>query len=296
MRVSRPVTSLPQSIHALCLLGAALLTDRPAHGELVAFEFSGTVLAVFDFPYGIAASAPAPLSGRFVYDTESAVTHTIDGCDCAGYRQIRSDGFQALIGEIRVRADEYIVEVDNNFPQGQGGAVADIFTVIFSSAANPPLSKPLIVNGEPQLAGLFSLNLGDLEGDLFSTPLLPPSLNLADFHERLLLFSDSPSGVDIYANITSLTAIELIAGDYDYNSISDGVDFLKWQRSVGTPDLAADGNGDGIVNADDLDVWKFGFGGSPSRFGSLIPEPCAATLIAFASSLAVILRNRGTNE
>src|SRR5690606_6356553 len=142
-------------------------------------------------------------------------------------------------------------------------------------------SKPLIVNGQPRLDGLFSFSLGARSGELFSSTLLPQTLNLADFDEHIFLLSDSPLGADIYADITSLTSVEVIAGDYDYNGISDGADFLKWQRSVDTSDLAADGNGDGIVNAYDLEFWKNGFGGFPSGFGSVIPEPCTATLIAF---------------
>lgn len=48
-----------------------------------------------------------------------------------------------------------------------------------------------------------------------------------------------------------------VPGDYDFDRNVDGRDFLKWQRSFGSAiDLDADGNGDGVVGAEDLILWQ----------------------------------------
>jgi hypothetical protein len=53
------------------------------------------------------------------------------------------------------------------------------------------------------------------------------------------------------------------AGDYDGSLMIDGADFLSWQRSLGVtvePGHGADGSQNGVVDAEDLAVWRNGFG------------------------------------
>jgi ELWxxDGT repeat protein len=53
-------------------------------------------------------------------------------------------------------------------------------------------------------------------------------------------------------------------GDYTGDGVTDGADFLAWQRgfggSVTTPGDGADGNEDGDIDAADLAIWLHGFG------------------------------------
>ena len=51
-------------------------------------------------------------------------------------------------------------------------------------------------------------------------------------------------------------------GDCDGDGISDGSDFLSWQRAFGMtgPGLTCDFNADGIIDAADLTLWKINFG------------------------------------
>jgi len=55
-----------------------------------------------------------------------------------------------------------------------------------------------------------------------------------------------------------------LPGDYDSDADVDGADFLSWQRglvsSVSPAGSGADGDGSGVVDAGDLDVWMDGFG------------------------------------
>jgi hypothetical protein len=55
-------------------------------------------------------------------------------------------------------------------------------------------------------------------------------------------------------------SVAMAAGDYDQNGVTDGADFLKWQRAFGSADVTNDGDGDGAVDGGDLDVWADNFG------------------------------------
>jgi hypothetical protein len=57
---------------------------------------------------------------------------------------------------------------------------------------------------------------------------------------------------------------EIASADFDDNGLTDGADFLRWQRGVGKADGATrgdgDANADGAVNDEDLVVWESAFG------------------------------------
>jgi hypothetical protein len=85
--------------------------------------------------------------------------------------------------------------------------------------------------------------------------------------ERELFFDD--------LSITNAAAS--ITGDYDSDGAVGGSDFLLWQRTLGsTTNLAADGNGNKVIDAADLLVWRGSFGPSSavsSAGVSPTPEP-----------------------
>lgn len=86
----------------------------------------------------------------------------------------------------------------------------------------------------------------------------------------------------------------VMPGDFDYNGMVDGDDFLTWQRAAGsTTELAADGNDDGVVDGADLLIWRehFGAGGAATTAGSQTPEP-ASQLLAAAACAATALTGR----
>lgn len=82
-----------------------------------------------------------------------------------------------------------------------------------------------------------------------------------------------------------LTDVAIDDADFDANGAVDGADFLIWQRGSGAAGELnqGDANNDGIVNADDLEIWKAQFGpGAATVATGAVPEPTAAALLAIA--------------
>jgi hypothetical protein len=73
-----------------------------------------------------------------------------------------------------------------------------------------------------------------------------------------------------------VSALDLLAGDYNRNGKVDAADYIVWRETVGmTGRFAADGNGDGVVNQLDYTYWRERFGNQASASGAAatIPEP-----------------------
>jgi hypothetical protein len=61
-----------------------------------------------------------------------------------------------------------------------------------------------------------------------------------------------------------------IPGDYNDDANVDGRDFLEWQRNLGSTEyLSADGDGDGVVGASDLTIWRYGLSLPPAGLSDL---------------------------
>ena len=93
--------------------------------------------------------------------------------------------------------------------------------------------------------------------------------------------------------INDVTLLNLPDGDYDFDGDGDGVDFLVWQRSLGsTTEAEADGNGNGIVDGADLVFWEgtYGLDLSPLSASAAVPEPTTSALALAALCLAMSRR------
>jgi hypothetical protein len=55
-----------------------------------------------------------------------------------------------------------------------------------------------------------------------------------------------------------------LLGDYNRNDTVDATDYILWRKTLGTMGVpaysGADGDGDGMIDQDDFDVWKANFG------------------------------------
>lgn len=89
-----------------------------------------------------------------------------------------------------------------------------------------------------------------------------------------------------------------VGADLDDNAIVDGADFLRWQRGFGTylnaSRSAGDANDDGNVLADDLAVWRAGYGEAPSI--AAVPAAPAAAARIDAALEAFALGGAGKQE
>lgn len=88
-----------------------------------------------------------------------------------------------------------------------------------------------------------------------------------------------------------------VTGDYNGDLAVDGADFLLWQRTLGnsvTPSAGADGSGNGLIDVDDLTLWKSAYGGgSQISAGAAVPEPAALVVaLAALTSTVVVSRRR----
>jgi hypothetical protein len=85
----------------------------------------------------------------------------------------------------------------------------------------------------------------------------------------------------VWSNLSEITYDAYVAGDYDGDMLTNGNDFLTWQRQLGSSTSpsgsGADGNRNGFVDAGDLSAWKsgFGYGGDPA-----MTESVAAAVVA----------------
>jgi hypothetical protein len=78
----------------------------------------------------------------------------------------------------------------------------------------------------------------------------------------------------------------------------DAADYVVWRRGLGedvTEYTGADGDGDGMVDDEDYNVWRTNFGMTADDadldIGGAVPEPASATLVVFA--LAFMSCGRG---
>lgn len=85
--------------------------------------------------------------------------------------------------------------------------------------------------------------------------------------------NDGTHGAELW--VLSPDPVAIGTGDYDQNGVTDGADFLKWQRAFGSADVTNDGDGDGTIGGGDLSVWKVNF------------EPSATTLQQNAVTAAI---------
>ncbi len=79
-----------------------------------------------------------------------------------------------------------------------------------------------------------------------------------------------------------------LAADFNGDGIVNGNDLLIWEASFGTPTSATyaqgDSNGDGDVDGGDFLAWQTNFGTSSGAAGTAVPEPgsCGLTWLSVA--------------
>ncbi len=280
-----------RAVICVLALGMASLFASAARGAEQGFSFSGD-LTYEDPAYGIDVPVDSDVIARLVYESTTAAEYDLGPCDCASYRQRIYNGFSATFGPLTVRADEYEVEVANNFAFDHG---ADYVRIVFSSTYFQPFETSLAVNGVPQAAGLLEIFLKDPTGSLLQGNSLPDPAVLSGFPLRNIYLKDAPPEAvfDLVAGLNPPEPLALTVGDFDFDVDVDGSDFLIWQREVGaTLPSPADATRNAVVDAADLALWQENFGEAPSSSSTKISiaEPAAVTLVLPLLVLGMIVR------
>lgn len=127
-----------------------------------------------------------------------------------------------------------------------------------------------------------------------------PTFNAGSPFDSLPLRNYTSGGPIQKANLVTFSSISVLnvpAGDYNFDGKVDAADLAVWKSTVGsTTNAAADGNGNGIVDGADFLIWQRTRGqnfGAPAEVTiAAIPEPAAATLAAFAAAAFGFARRR----
>lgn len=295
MKRARPATVALISI--VCSFSGLI-----ARAERVAYWFQGTLKSKTQ-PYhlfGYDVPGNTVVSGTFSYDTTKPATEIQSGVD--EYHQYIDAGLTLDVnqGQVKIRGSDYAITVGNDYSSPS----FDFFSVDyvnFGSNGVDPTVKPLIItgaNGTLSWTGLASIKV-DLSwsADTFPDPSLTPGAPITPDSSVTAFVGSADSGTGVPVAPFSpplspspfmISAISLIAGDYNGNDEFDSGDYSEWRKVYDCSDdacLYADGNGDGVVDGADYVVWRHSLAvasGSGVTQLALVPEPSTIALCCLA--------------
>ncbi len=120
-------------------------------------------------------------------------------------------------------------------------------------------------------------------------------LSLVSAGQYYVRITGATDAVQLYQlQLSAISAIAPLAGDYNKNGIVDAADYVTWRDQndqVGT-NLAADGNNDGIVNDLDYIIWKSHLGMTAGTGTALTSVPEPKSILYWLTTLVVLLGGR----
>jgi len=183
---------------------------------------------------------------------------------------------------------------------------ADATNGSFGDADNVDWTAPTVLDGTVYSEGLIFVNEDFTTGEIWMNAPDGSDLTLiadtgttstATESSGILDISDmlgyNPGSILLTSNQGSASSLsvlinpdaELDNADFDGDGVVDGIDFLEWQRNVGTGTLHSEGDAehDGDVDRSDLEVWEAQYG-EPAPLAAItsVPEPSTGLLIALA--------------
>jgi hypothetical protein len=139
-------------------------------------------------------------------------------------------------------------------------------------------------NGATQLSSINNVGPGQTES--------LAGFNLPTAGEYFVRVAGTNDSIQLYQlELSSSSAVQLLAGDYNLDGKVDSSDYVVWRNTLGQlgPALAADGNGNGIVDGGDYALWRSNFGSFGP--GSLATNRAVPELTSLKSFLIAALIN-----
>jgi T5SS/PEP-CTERM-associated repeat protein len=242
-------------------------------------------------PQGVSAAGPATnvtfenaLTGGGTFTTTGLVNVTFkDSPTISGLYQLGAGGAVTVVGDLTL-ADGANLQL----------ALGSSFDVTGNLLINPGFIRisPVIPSGTVLMAGeTFSLLT-------YGGQILPTSVTFStisfDLGNGLTLIPVQPSDTphSIVVRIVSSAAMPVNDADLDGNGIVNANDLAIWRSRFGMMGLG-DVNGNGIVDAADYTIIRDHFGlpmGAGAGGGSAVPEPSGLVLLSAGALLALAVR------
>jgi T5SS/PEP-CTERM-associated repeat protein len=173
--------------------------------------------------------------------------------------------------------------------------------IVLGGTLNASLfTSPGVPSFSPQPGDQFEIisSAADLFGD-FATVNLPGCINVDTCFVGFADFA-----LDAYF-IRTFSIMAAVGADFDGNGIVDALDLNIWRQNVGAMGapgtVPGDANGDGVVNGQDFIRWQMQVGGpgvpgagsgGVAGIGGTVPEPASIALVVSGGLLALALGRR----
>jgi hypothetical protein len=288
---------------AAVFVAAAVAFPSDAIAVRVGYQFQGNLIPSGSgtefILFGVSVPKNSPVVGTFTYDTTAVGVDGEPGVK--NFAQLINGGLKLNInnGAIRLSAKDYKIVVANDFPRDP--TTVDLFSVDFDSRYTPTPS-PILVNGEEYGGSVAYVKVEfSWPAETFidqDEPKLTPDRPLTPGGGTMAFVGSS--GIPRFFSITSISAITVLPGDYNFDGTVDNDDYHEWRRVFGdgSPNcLYADGNGDGNVDSADFVVWRKAMPPSSAAAGQVtdqtnVPEPAGLVLVALICLTLYVRRHK----
>ena len=185
-------------------------------------------------------------------------------------------GLTAGVSPQGYHADRILNHPQDVFTPAAVAAWGDMETLLEFYRDQPPSSDPRFRYGLTRVSGA-------------QPSWIPGDAGLVD-HLFLLFGIVESIDADFFAD---RVFAPLLAGDYNFDGVVDGLDYLVWRETDGfATDLRADGNLDGVVDSLDFALWSANYEPGPTAASIAVPEPHGATLLVITALITAGRRPR----
>ena len=299
--------------------GSAIALENGAYRSTLSTTIAGTVTvgAGFNSKLELAAlqtlnfetTSATTLTGNLELNATSAIIRR-DSTFSGGGSLIVLDGSGLYPG----RASKADVNLENRGilgPDGEGAGRFDAKSYVQTPSGELQIDiygtainqfDRFVIEGAAQLDGTIDIELhsaGQLSlGDMFTILTAPGGVNGTFSHinqTRNLLGPGAFFNVKYNPTSVQVVVVDTLPGDYNRNGNVDAADYTVWRDSLGASvaDFAgADGDGNGLINQLDHNLWISHFGDTASGAGTSAAVPEPATIYLLMAFVAVAANGR----